>query len=132
MSIDGDYISHIIDPRTGQGLTHRIAVTVVAPTAIEADGLASAASVMGQASGMKLIEAERNAEAVLRDAGVAFQSVRIRCEHACKNNWIRPNREMRHHRFHEKPPQASVPIAEVGGFQHNKVLRGRRAPGRGG
>ncbi len=43
---DGVKYSHILDPRTGMGLTHRRTVTVIAPSATEADALASAASVM--------------------------------------------------------------------------------------
>jgi thiamine biosynthesis lipoprotein len=46
--IDGVRYSHILDPRTGLGLTHGIAVTVIAPTATEADAWASAASVLGR------------------------------------------------------------------------------------
>ena len=38
--------SHIVDPRTGLGLTHSRTVAVIAPTAMAADALASAASVM--------------------------------------------------------------------------------------
>ena len=38
--------SHILDPRTGMGVTHRRTIAVIAPTAMEADALASAASVM--------------------------------------------------------------------------------------
>jgi len=39
--------SHVLDPRTGYGLTDPTEVTVVAPTAWLADALASAASVVG-------------------------------------------------------------------------------------
>ena len=44
--------SHIIDPRTGIGLTNRIAVTVVAASSTVADSLATAVSVMGIKKGM--------------------------------------------------------------------------------
>lgn len=37
--------SHIIDPRTGFGTTHRNQVTVIGPSAMVADGLASAISI---------------------------------------------------------------------------------------
>ena len=46
MVYDGVRYSHILDPRTGIGLTHHRTIAVVAPTAMEADALASAASVM--------------------------------------------------------------------------------------
>jgi thiamine biosynthesis lipoprotein len=39
--------SHIVDPRTGMGLTDPIAVTVVARRGIDADAIATAASVLG-------------------------------------------------------------------------------------
>jgi thiamine biosynthesis lipoprotein len=45
---NGIRYSHILDPRTGLGLTQSREVTVVAPTGIEADALASAISVMGR------------------------------------------------------------------------------------
>ncbi|MDZ7639784.1 MAG: FAD:protein FMN transferase [Bryobacterales bacterium] len=44
--IDGRTYSHIVDPRTGLGLTKPTAVSVVAPTATMSDALATAASVM--------------------------------------------------------------------------------------
>ena len=46
---EGVRYSHILNPRTGIGLTHHRTVTVVAPTAMEADALASASSVMSDA-----------------------------------------------------------------------------------
>lgn len=41
----GERYSHIIDPRTGYGVTGRAMVTVIGPSAMVADGLASAASI---------------------------------------------------------------------------------------
>jgi thiamine biosynthesis lipoprotein len=49
VEVDGVRYSHLLDPRTGLGLTHGIEVTVIAPTATEADAWASAASVLGRA-----------------------------------------------------------------------------------
>ena len=65
--------SHIVDPRTGLGLTNRIAVTVIAPDAATADALASAISVLGPAAGLELLDAFPGASASVRlrtDAGV--------------------------------------------------------------
>ena len=42
----GRRYSHLIDPRTGYGVTHRRSVTVQAPSAVVADALASAASIL--------------------------------------------------------------------------------------
>jgi len=49
--------SHLVDPRTGLGLTDHSSVTVIAPEGITADGLASAVSVLGPEKGLKLVEA---------------------------------------------------------------------------
>lgn len=46
VEVDGRRYSHLLDPRTGLGLTHRREVTVVAPSAMLADALASAFSVL--------------------------------------------------------------------------------------
>lgn len=47
---NGTRYSHLIDPRTGLGLTDPRTITVIAPTGMTADGLASAASVLGEAA----------------------------------------------------------------------------------
>jgi thiamine biosynthesis lipoprotein len=46
--------SHIVDPRTGIGITDPITVTVVARRGIEADALATAIGVLGRERGMAL------------------------------------------------------------------------------
>ena len=65
VEIAGRRYSHIIDPRTGRGLTERISVTVVAPDGTTADSLASAVSVLGPERGLKLIEATPGAAALV-------------------------------------------------------------------
>lgn len=54
LEVEGKRYSHIVDPRTGWGLTHRVLVTVQAHTATEADAWATAISVLGQAGWQKL------------------------------------------------------------------------------
>ncbi len=56
VEIDGVRYSHLVDPRTGLGLTHRSSVSVIAPDATAADALASAVSVLGPIRGLRLIE----------------------------------------------------------------------------
>jgi len=56
VEIDGRRYSHIVDPRTGIGLTQRSSVTVIAHNGMAADGLATAASVLGAEKGLALIE----------------------------------------------------------------------------
>lgn len=48
VEIAGQRYSHILDPRTGLGLTERIAVSVIAPSATLSDALATAACVAGR------------------------------------------------------------------------------------
>ena len=54
--IGGKRYSHIIDPATGMALSIPITVTIVARRGIDADGLATAVSVMGLQRGMQLLE----------------------------------------------------------------------------
>jgi len=65
VEIGGRRYSHIVDPRTGLGLTDHSSVTVVAPKGILADGLASAVSVLGPQQGLKLIENTPGAAALI-------------------------------------------------------------------
>ena len=55
--IAGRRVSHVIDPRSGHPVAHGLAsVTVVAPTALAADGYATALLVLGPEAGMRLAE----------------------------------------------------------------------------
>jgi thiamine biosynthesis lipoprotein len=65
VEIDGRRYSHIVDPTTGLGLTDRISVTVIAPTGIAADSLATAVSVLGPDRGLPLIDSTREAAALI-------------------------------------------------------------------
>lgn len=55
VAIGGKRYSHIIDPRTGLGLTNQSMVTIIAPDGITADSYASAVSVLGPKDGMHFI-----------------------------------------------------------------------------
>ncbi len=57
VEIDGKRYSHLVDPRTGIGLTDHSSVTVIASDAMTADVLASAVSVLGPKAGLKVIDA---------------------------------------------------------------------------
>jgi len=63
--IDGRRYSHIVDPHTGLGLTRRSSVTVIARNGAQADGLASAVSVLGPERGILLIEKTAGAETLV-------------------------------------------------------------------
>ena len=56
VELDGVRYSHVVDPKTGLGLTERRSVTVIAPEGITADGLDTAACVLGPEKGLALIE----------------------------------------------------------------------------
>jgi thiamine biosynthesis lipoprotein len=68
VEIGGVRYSHIIDPRTGLGVTARSSVTVVAPTGIVADSLATAVSVLGPERGLELINSTAGASGIINQA----------------------------------------------------------------
>jgi thiamine biosynthesis lipoprotein len=65
LEIGGIRYSHIVDPRTGLGLTDHSLVTVIARDAMTADSLATSVSVLGPAKGMDLIESTSEAAGVI-------------------------------------------------------------------
>ncbi len=65
VEIGGVRYSHIIDPRTGVGLTDHSLVTVIARRGITADALSTAASVLGPVAGIRLVERTPRAEALV-------------------------------------------------------------------
>ncbi len=54
VEIGGKRYSHIVDPKTGMGLTDRSLVTVIAKDGITADGLSTTVSVMGPEAGLRI------------------------------------------------------------------------------
>lgn len=74
MATSGDYMQsfskdlshhHILDPRTGYSSPELASASVIAPTAMLADGLATAIMVMGSEEGLGLIESLSGIEAYL-------------------------------------------------------------------
>jgi thiamine biosynthesis lipoprotein len=63
--IDGQRYSHIFDPARSTSAQNLTSVTIIAPTAMQADILATAVSVMGEEKGLKLIESTPNTEAII-------------------------------------------------------------------
>ena len=57
VEIDGTRYSHVVDPRTGLGLTHRLLVTIVADRGVLADGLATTVGVLGPEAGRTFLDA---------------------------------------------------------------------------
>lgn len=62
---DGVRYHHILDPRTGYPASSLVSVTVVAPTAMEADALSTALFVMGPQRGLALVESLSGVEAIM-------------------------------------------------------------------
>lgn len=78
LEIDGKRYSHIVDPRTGIGLTDHSLVTVIAPDAVTANGLSTSVSVLGP-DGLKLVEKTPGAAArLLRQPGDKVETFETR------------------------------------------------------
>ena len=56
VEIGGKRYSHILDPKTGLGITRRISVTVIAPTGLQSDGLYTTAAILGPEKGLKFLQ----------------------------------------------------------------------------
>ena len=65
VEIGGKRYSHIIDPKTGLGLTDHCQATVVVPGGTLADGLASSICIMGPEKGLQMLEKIPGAAAYL-------------------------------------------------------------------
>jgi len=67
----GDYerTQHVLDARTQQPVTDLTSVTVVAATALAADGLSTAAMVLGRERGLALLEAAGTAGLLVSSDG---------------------------------------------------------------
>lgn len=63
----GKRYSHIVDPRTGWGVTTRVAATVIARDGITSDSLATALCVLGERQGIELIRTVPGARAYIRE-----------------------------------------------------------------
>ncbi len=65
--IGGKRYSHIVDPRSGQALTDRIEVTIVAPAGLTSDGLSTAVSVLGRVAGKALVHRYPGVKAFIKN-----------------------------------------------------------------
>ncbi len=66
LELNGNRYSHIIDPRNGLPLARPSSVTIVAASATEADGLATAICVLGPVAGRVLVDRHEGAEMQFR------------------------------------------------------------------
>ncbi len=65
VDIGGKRYSHIVDPRTGLGLTDSSSVTVIADNCFDADGLDTTVSVLGPEKGMELVAKTAGAQVLI-------------------------------------------------------------------
>ncbi|HTL18516.1 MAG TPA: FAD:protein FMN transferase [Patescibacteria group bacterium] len=56
LEINGKRYSHIVDPKTGIGLTDHSLVNIIAPDSITADSLTKVVSVLGPENGLRFVE----------------------------------------------------------------------------
>jgi len=69
VEIGGVRYSHIVDPRTGLGLTHRVQATVIAPNATTTDAAATAVCILGRERGLAFIAALPHTEVLIITRG---------------------------------------------------------------
>ncbi len=73
--LDGKRISHVIDPQTGQPITHKlVSVTVIAPTALEADGWDTGLMVLGPEKAQQVVREEGLAVYMIVKEGEGFKT----------------------------------------------------------
>jgi thiamine biosynthesis lipoprotein len=66
VDIDGVRYSHILDPKTGLGLTDRSSVTLIARDCLTADSVTKAIAVGGPEKGLKMVAEIPGAEVLIR------------------------------------------------------------------
>jgi len=75
--IDGVRYHHILDPTTGYPARGVVSVTVTAPTALQADALATAVFVLGPEKGMAFVERTEGVEAVIVIGDEAVEDILV-------------------------------------------------------
>ena len=65
LEINGKRYSHIVNPKTGVGLTHQRNVTIIAPDGALADWLATACSVLSIKKALRLVKQYRGADLLI-------------------------------------------------------------------
>ena len=76
VEFDGVRYSHIVDPKTGLGLTERIGVTIIAPNATTTDSYATAVSILGAKKGLAFVETKAVVECVTLERDEAGELVK--------------------------------------------------------
>lgn len=66
VEFNGKRYSHVVDPRTGLGLTTRTTVTIIGTNGMTTDALATAVGVLGKANGTRLVKRYPGFEVIVR------------------------------------------------------------------
>lgn len=61
VEIGGTRYSHVVDPRTGDALTNRLGILIIARDGLTSDGVSTAVSVVGEKKGRELVKLYRGA-----------------------------------------------------------------------
>lgn len=73
--LDGKRISHVIDPQTGHPIQHKmVSVTVIAPTALEADGWDTGLMVLGPEKAQEVVREQGLAAYMIIKEGDGFKT----------------------------------------------------------
>jgi len=73
--LDGKRISHVIDPQTGRPITHNlVSVTVIAPTALEADAWDTGLMVLGEEKAKEIVRQQGLAVYMIVREGEGFKT----------------------------------------------------------
>lgn len=113
LEIQGRRYSHIVDPRTGIGLTDHSLVTVIARDGMTADSLSTAVSVLGPARGRQLVERMPGAAAlIVRKPG---QQVEVVTTSRFSKHLERPSQKTAFNPGDKSAPPPRAPTAPPGG-----------------
>jgi thiamine biosynthesis lipoprotein len=75
VKVQGQKVSHIVDPHTGKGASKLVSDTIIAPDATSSDALSTAVNVLGLEKGLALIERLPSTAAILIPSGPAAEPV---------------------------------------------------------
>ena len=84
--LDGKRYSHIIDPATGEPVTHKlVSASVITPTALEADALDTALMVMGPERAMAFAKEHKLAVYLIEKTDQGFAATPRVCPHLVRS-----------------------------------------------
>lgn len=88
VEIGGVRYSHIVDPKTGLGVQHRTAVTVIGPDCTTVDALATAFSVAGLEDAKKLLPKFKGCEAQIISQTTSGETTLWQSQHFTAHNEV--------------------------------------------